>query len=176
MKSEWKKMLTLIPILLVMGVAMINSKHSPEASESQLFTYRAMVCAYKNNELIGCNHNILVNTGKDMILDALAHGGFGNVTYIAVANNTVRQAVTDTSLQGEWTTCGLARAMANEFTRNDYGNWTIAYTWTVSCDGVYINATGLYNATGTLFAEATLPLSILYSHDSYRIAWTISVS
>ena len=169
-----KLILPLLVIPAIIIVMLVNNSNF-SLNQKDFIKYKGVVCIYKNNELVGCNHNLLVNSGKDMILNALARGGLGNITTIAVANNTVAQAATDTSLQGEWTTCGLARAQANEFTRNGYGNWTIAYTWTVTCDNVYVNATGLYNSTGTLFAETTMPLVILYTTDSLKVSWTIWV-
>lgn len=162
----------------------LNIQNSQEINKGVSINYKGYVCAYVKHkgsdwQLVGCNHNLITNAGKDYIENALAHGGsIANVTVIAVANNTVAQSATDTSLQGEWTTCGLARAQANEFTDNGYGNWSIAYTWTVTCDDVIVNATGLYTneATPTLFAETTLPKSILYNTDNYKVTWTISVS
>lgn len=164
--------------LLILALGHLNSVNTPEADA--IFKYKGYVCVYaKHNGIwqkIGCNHNILVNSGKDMILDRLAHGNLDNITYIAVANNTVAQSESDTSLQGEWTTCGLSRTQANEFTKNDIGNWSIAYTWTVTCDNVIVNATGLYNSTGTLFAETTIPTHTFYDGDNLRVEWQISVS
>ena len=192
MKSKSYPALILISIPFIFLLIQTSSffykpQNTPISSNvNSDFHHTGIFCAYVKRagtdtwQKIGCHHNLLTDNGKDIILDHLAHGNataqFSNVTWIAVANNTVAQASTDTALQGEWTTCGLARAMANEFTRNGPGNWSIAYTWTVTCDDVIVNATGLYNQTGTLFAETTLPKSILYNGDNYKTTYTIAVS
>ena len=169
----------LIPILIPLIIAgmLIAFPKFPRNNEevSSGFKYHGEVCAWVNDKLIGCNHNLITNAGKDIVYYALT-GSLRNVTYIAVANNTVAQSASDTSLQGEWTTCGLAKGPADSIVRNDYGNWTITKSWTVTCDNVIVNATGLYDATGTLFAETTIPIHYLYSTDVLRISWTIWVS
>lgn len=173
--------LALIPVIMLAGFLLFNS--SQISSAPQPFKYKGVVCSYVQRggewQLVGCNHNLITNVGKDWIENILAHGGtFANVTVIALANNTVAQSASDTALQGEWTTCGLTRAQANSFTDNGYGNWSISYTWTATCDELIVNATGLYTneATPKLFAETTLPKVILYNGDNYKVTWTITVS
>jgi hypothetical protein len=174
-----KNVSKLIPILIPLVIAgmLIAFPKFPRNNEevSSGFKYHGEVCAWVNDKLIGCNHNLITNAGKDVVYYALT-GSLQNATYIAVANNTVAQSASDTALQGEWTTCGLAKGPAESIVRNGYGNWTITKSWTVTCDNVIVNATGLYNATGPLFAETTIPLHYLYSSDILRISWTIWVS
>ena len=53
------------------------------------------------------------------------------------------------------------------------GNWSISHTWTSSCDGRIINATGIYNATavGKLFAEANFTSVTLNNGDQLTITY-----
>ena len=179
---KMKIFLTVLSLVVLVSTVIFFLPFSDSSVVSEKIKYKGFVCAEVKRgnssewELVGCNHNLITNTGKDMVMAMLVYGGQSNVTYIAVANNTVPQSASDTSLQGEWTTCGLERQPANEVTINDIGNWSIAYTWTVTCDNVIVNATGLYNSTGGLFAETTLPQTYLYNTDQLKVTWTLIVS
>jgi hypothetical protein len=115
--------------------------------------------------------------GKDLVKTALGTGSATPITKIAVANNTVAQSAADTSLQGEWTTCGLAAATGT-YVSAGTGAWNITYQWTSTCDNVIVNATGLYNATGTnqLFAETTFTTVTLQTNDKLNVTWGLTVS
>jgi hypothetical protein len=165
--------LWIVTVGAIVALPLFQKNKNIESSSG--LKYHGEVCAWVNDKLVGCNHNLITNAGKDIVYYALT-GSLQNATYIAVANNTVPQSPSDTALQGEWTTCGLAKGPADSIVRNGYGNWTITKSWTVTCDNVIVNATGLYNATGPLFAETTIPLHYLYSTDILRISWTIWVS
>jgi hypothetical protein len=165
--------LWIVTVGAIVALPLFQKNRNIEASGG--LKYHGEVCVWVNDKLVGCNHNIITNGGKDVVYYALT-GSLQNATYIAVANNTVAQSAADTSLQGEWTTCGLAKGPADSIVKNNYGNWTITKSWTVTCDNVIVNATGIYNATGPLFAETTIPTHYLYSTDVLRISWTIWVS
>jgi hypothetical protein len=96
---------------------------------------------------------------------------------LALANNTVAQSASDTNLQGEWTTCGLARATGT-LTSINTGNWSISYQWTSTCDNVIVNATGIYNTTasGNLFAETTFATTTLQTNDKINVTYYTWVS
>jgi len=166
--------LAVIIVGAIMSFPIFNSNISKEATSNSV-KYHGEVCVWVNDKLIGCNHNLITNTGKDIVYYALT-GTTKNVNQIAIANNTVPQSALDTSLQGEWTTCGLAKGTVDTTVRNNYGNWTMSKLWTVTCDNVIINATGLYTSDNELFAETTIPTHTLYANDQLRISWTIWVS
>jgi len=152
------------------------------STQTQGLVYHGAVCIYKNGELIGpCKHNLLTTAGKNAIKDYIGSTGTENpFDWIAVANNSEAQVVGDTSLQGEWSTCGLAGTDGTFYNFGD-GAWNISNEWTVSGCGttptIYVNGTGLYNASAdTLFAENTFSLVTLQDGDKLNVTWGIWVT
>lgn len=181
-----KKYLLGIGVLLVflaIAVTIPGQINSVQMTQTQIqgLMYNSQVCIYKNNQLIECSSNLLTNDGKDAIKNYIGSTGTVNpFDWLAVANNTVAQAVGDSSLQGEWSTCGLAGA---DGTYYDYetGAWNISHQFTVSGCGttpnIDVNATGLYNASAdTLFAENTFTLVTLQDGDKLNVTWGIWVT
>jgi hypothetical protein len=177
-KPLYLSMVMLILAVIIVGAIVFfpifNNNINKQITKEGI-KYHGEVCFWVNDKLIGCNHNLITNTGKDIVYYALT-GTTKNVNQIAVANNTVPQSASDTYLQGEWTRCGLVRGAADTIVKNNYGNWTLSKLWTITCDNVIINATGLYTSDNELFAETTLPTYTLYTSDQLRISWTIWVS
>jgi len=100
--------------------------------------------------------NVITNAGLDHIKYLVGQGLSSDaVIYIALGNGTSPTA-TSTTLDNEWTTCGLSRT-AGTFYSNGVGNWTISASWTSTCDGAAVNTTAIFNATsgGTMFAGDT---------------------
>jgi hypothetical protein len=170
-----KIILAILPLILI--AAILTSSAKIQLGVNDNLKYTGVACIYKNDQLIGCYHNLITNRGKDLIkLDMM---GQAEVTLdqLALANNTVAQSATDTNLQGEWTTCGLARATGT-LTSIGIGNWSINYVWTSTCDNVIVNATGIYNTTapGNLFAETTFPTTTLMNGDKINVTYYTWVS
>jgi len=168
------KLISLVILGAIIAIPLLIKNNSLQPISNGI-NYHGEVCVWINEELVGCNRNLIVNSGKDLVYYALT-GTTVNVNQMAVANRTTPLNPSDTSLQGEWTTCGLARGTVDTIVRNGYGNWTLSKLWTITCDNVIINATALYASDNTLFAEATIPTHTLYESEQLRISWTIWVS
>ncbi len=156
--------------------------------------YHSSVCrtimrANGEVENLGCSPNLFTETGRNITRDALGLNIGGSVNVIGLANETgAAQATTDTFLQGEWSSCGLSKAAGTYTTTGtSVGNWTIARTFTSTCDIVTINATGLFNDTTTgacpagsagncIFAENTFVTATLQASDQITITWYIWVT
>jgi len=126
-------------------------------------------------EDLGCNHNMIVNGGKDMAIGdifGLTAQGTANVwNQLAVGQNVTPFAATDTALSGIYTNCGLGIATAT-LTRVGVGNVSSVYTWTSSCDAKTITAGALYNATNSvLAAEGTVTSGTLNTGDKYTLTY-----
>jgi hypothetical protein len=132
--------------------------------------YTGVACIYKNDQLIGCYHNLITNQGKDYIKQDMMGTAAITLNKLAIANSTTAQSAANINLQGEWTTCGLARATGT-LTSIGTGNWSINYVWTSTCDNAIVNATGIYNETGTdvLFAETTFATTTLMNGDKINV-------
>lgn len=168
-------------VLLAMGLVGYSLVNDTVAIGDSI-KYNAEVCVYKNNELVQCSHNTLTDAGKNAIRDYLGQGGAAAFDYIALANNTksTDYAVTNTSMSGEQTCCGLARAQgAYVAVGGANGNWTISKVFTCETEAVSeVNHTALFNAssTGTILAYNGFVPVDLQVDDQLNITWTLWVT
>ena len=174
---EKTKIMSLAMVLLlvsVIGVFGLLHHNTTTTSMTQNLKYVGTICAFKNGQPLGCSHNTLTNAGKNMFRDVSTNTAH-NVVYLALGNTTGPSA-SDTSLPGELTNCGLAKA-SGTYTANSDGNWTISHTWTSTCS-VTVNTTGLYDGSaGNLFAGGVLSSNaVMESDDNLTIQYTVSVS
>lgn len=143
--------------------------------------YEGMACvtAIVSGEKVdlGCKHNIITTGGKNMIRDSAMGVNWNKLNRLAIANNTVAQGASDTSLQGIYSTCDLGIQSVTPLLIGT-GNWSVNYTWTSSCDSTYVNATGIYNETTAtaLFAETTFTTVTLNTNDQLQIIYYTWVS
>jgi len=137
----------------------------------------------KKNEEIICDkkRNILTNAGRDkahaQIYTNTAAGARG-AGYIAVTVNTGAPADTDTTLTGEITTGGLARADASTKTHTAGTNTTtISHTFTASATHTDVQKAALFDASsaGTMYHENTFTATTLISSDTLTITWTLTL-
>lgn len=190
MKKQIFSSIALIVCGLFLGVMFSSFLFTPAAAPSeesgQAIKYTGVVCVSKNNEPMVCKHNLFTEMGRNITKDLLGIGGnaggaLSNISYIALSNQTVLQAVGNASLSGEYAgdlACGLGRAMGT-FNTNiiSPGNWTVMKEFTSTCDAIPVNGTGLYNSsTGNfLFAENTFTTATLQTNDKINITWFIWV-
>lgn len=153
---------------------------SVSEQQSSVLHYKAFVCTYKNGELIGCSHNLLYDTGKNITRDALGVGGFGAVLNISLCNATAGCAgpvVGATETFNTIVGCGLQSTQGTYAAlTNAPGNWSVVKTFTATCDGTVMNSTRLTNATGSPFAGNTFTSVTLQTNDQLTINWTLMVS
>lgn len=101
--------------------------------------------------------NLITTVGKAQAAITIG-AGTNPFTYLAVGSSATTPNVSDTALNAEITTNGLARALATQSvvtttTTGDTRQWT--YTWTATGTST-INEIGLFNASsgGTIFSHA----------------------
>lgn len=158
------------------GIAPFESSNT----NSQGIQYHSSVCVYKNNELIApCNHNVVYNTGLELIEDFVADGSstdacdwieLGNAS-VAAGEPQADSSEAYTALDGGCFTG--TNPVAGTVYDNGNGNWTIGTTFTSSCGGVLTNVTHLLNDADAEFAGANFTLVTLQSSDTVAINWTI---
>jgi len=181
MKTEY---LILPAIALILGLLVLAIPSTVPINEGGEINYEGFVCVWKNNQLVECKHNLITNVGKNNIKTALGQGTNALSNKIAIGNCTgaCSQTSADTTLSGEYTTQCSSSLAATTGTYNSAGTraWNITYQWTVdsACANVNVNATGLYNATGSsqLFAEANFTNVLLQGNDKLNVTWGIEVS
>jgi hypothetical protein len=170
-----------IPVVaLILGILVLSTPSINPVSENEGLKYDGVVCVYKNNQLVECKHNLITNLGLNLIKTTAGQGTAMAVTKIAVANATgTAQSATDTSLTGEWASCGLTATTGTYVNQAGNGQWNITYQWTqTGCSDVLVNGTGLYNATGAsqLFAETSFSAVTLQANDRINVTWGLVVS
>lgn len=123
-------------------------------------------------------HNLLTDAGRDYVhsqiytsTSALSRGA----GFIAVTETNVTPAAGDTTLSGEVTTNGLARADATTKTHTTGTNSTlIEHTYTASGAFTTVRAGALFTASsaGTMLHEFTFTSTALASGDQLKISVT----
>lgn len=125
------------------------------------------------------SHNLLTNAGKDAI--ASQEGNTATqaaaCNYIALTNTAITPAAGDTTLSGEITLNGLARAQAAYAHTNGTSTYTLTKTFTAT--GTQASqAAGVFNASssGTMCFENTYTQVTLNNTDTLTVTWTITLS
>jgi len=177
----------LIPIFAVLfvcsvfGVASLMNNSNEKNNVGDSITYHSNVCIYKNGELVDCNHNLLYDTGKNLIRTYLGDtGGSGDeVDQMELCNSTAGcgdpQADASESYTA-YTSCGLSQTTGDYNALAQDGNWTISATFTSTCDNLETNMTRLKNTAGTKFTGVRFTDVTLQTGDTLLINWTIWVS
>lgn len=177
-----------IPIVILMGVMgmliLMSTPLNTPLSFGNNFEEPKMqtnVCVYKNDQLVDCVHNLLVDSGRQLIKN-ISTGSYLNIVNISIGNCTGTtgapcvQGTGDTFLNGSFgsANCGLGPATAS-FINQPTGQWNLSYQWTSTCDSTNVNATGLFNNTGVvmpnMFAEANFSNVQLSNGDRINVTW-----
>jgi uncharacterized membrane protein len=126
------------------------------------------------------DHNLITNAGKDFISAQLGSTspGTNGANFIALSSNTAAPAAGDTTLTGEITTGGLARAQGTYAHTTGTSTYTVTNTFTATASHTAVQKAGLFTAStaGTMMAENTFTSVSLASGDQLTITWTITLS
>ncbi len=142
-------------------------------------------------EHLGFAYNSRVNKGADLIASLITGASQNSISsplppkYIALSTSSLTPDKTDTTLTGETSATGLARALG---TQGSYGgastldgaaSYTVSKTFTNTSGGsVTVVSAALFDAssTGNMFVEANLSASaVLANNDSLTITWQINL-
>ncbi len=122
--------------------------------------------------------NLVTNAGFALNAGLLCGSGSpAAVTYIALGTGTTAAAVTDTALQTEISTGGLARAAATvSLITTSVTNDTAQLLHTFSVTASFaITESGILNATasGTLFAHQVFSVVNVNNGDNLQVTWKV---
>jgi hypothetical protein len=139
--------------------------------------------AGKSNEEVICMNkpNLLTNSGRDWMHAQVytnTAAGTRGAGYIALTSDTGSPSATDTTLTGEITTNGLARADATTKTHTGGTNsTTIQHTFTASGTHTAVQKAALFNAasSGYMAHENTFTPVTLQSSDTLQVTWTVTL-
>jgi hypothetical protein len=170
-----------ISLLLVAIFAVAAVPGLQMSAQTQGIGYNSEVCVYKNNELVDCSHNVLYNTGKDLIKTYLGDtgGGTDEVDQIELCNATAGCGVPSAGKGEAYTAlsgCGVDTATGTYNTNAGNGNWSISATFQASCDNIQTNVTRLKNSGATDFAGNNFSMVTLQTNDIINVTWTIWVT
>lgn len=125
------------------------------------------------------DHNLITNAGKDFIAAQIGSTspGANGANYIALTNTAITPAAGDTTLSGEITLNGLARAQGAYSHTGGTNTYTESKTFTATASQS-AQAAGLFTASsaGTMMAENTFTSVSLANGDQLTITWTITLS
>ena len=136
------------------------------------------------------SYNSRVNKGADLIASLITGVSQNSIVtplppkYIALSTSVLTPAYTDTTLTGETSVSGLARALG---TQQNYStpvaldgsaSYVVTKTFTLLGGATTVASAALFDAasTGNMFVEANLttPLSMA-TNDTIQINWTIQL-
>lgn len=139
--------------------------------------------AGRPDELVVCKdkENLLTDGGRDLF-HAQCYTNTSTGTrgsgFIALSSNASAPETGDTTLAGEITTGGLARADATTKTHTAGTNTTVlVHTYTASATHTAVQKCGMFNAAsgGTLTHENTFTSVTLQASDTLQITWTLTL-
>lgn len=146
----------------------------------------------RNGKLVkkGYSYNSRVNKGADLIASLIAGTSFNSIgsplppKYIALSTSSLTPDKTDTTLSGETSKTGVARALGTQgsytgpSTLDGAASYTVTKTFTLTDTATTIVSAALFDAasTGNLFVEANLSSSaVMATNDTLAITWTINL-
>lgn len=144
-----------------------------------------------NGELIKYSHsyNSRVDKGGDLIASLITGTSQNSISsplppkYIALSTSSLTPAHTDTTLSGETSSSGMARALGVQgsyitpTTLDGVASYTVTKTFTATGTITIVSA-ALFDAvsTGNMFVEANLSVSsVLANGDTLGITWTVNL-
>lgn len=146
----------------------------------------------RNGKVIlqGITFNARVDKGAALQASLMAGSALGGITspsaplYIALSTSVLSPAKTDTTLAGETTVSGLARALGvaqnyvQPSTLDGAASYEVFKSFTLTGANTTIQSTGLFDAAtgGNLFAEANFSNSVpMATNDILEVTWTINI-
>jgi len=118
-------------------------------------------------------HNLVVNSGLNLIRDALAGDSVTFPTHMALGTGTTAEAAGDTALENE-----VFRDVITKTSKTGTGN--VQYKYYLSsqdANGYNISEEGLFNAAsvGTMFARVTFPADEKTSSEAWTFTHDVKV-
>ena len=125
-------------------------------------------------------YNLRTNAGIDFVADALGNSASqpAAADFIAVTEDAVAPAVTDTVLASELAVDGLTRAQGAYAHTVAATSYTIQHTFTVTGGPHTVVKSGLFNdpTVGTMVFEALFGSSaVVTGGDTLTVTWTINI-
>jgi len=176
-------------VLLVFLAIVISMSSINQAIVDQGIPLDGMVCVYKNNELTQpCSHNLFRKAGKNWTRDLLGSWAAGGqaMAYIGIANGSAAGCDDDTDNEIDTRTPdGSVDTATNPaiatYAVNDVsdGNWTLSIVFEAQETINDINATGIWNDTGTpwaILACDNFTAVDLLQNDQINVTWYLWVT
>ena len=179
-KKVWILPLIVICLGLVFALSIMPTTNK-NTIVNEGISWGSEVCIYKNDELLGCTHNVLYDTGAELIENLLGDDGSGgpakNISLCNVTAGCGTPVADASETWNEFSSCGLASAQGTYSSNAPSGNWTISKTFTSTCDCVETNVTRIgTNAGINLAGNAFTYTAKLCSSDTLAVNWTIYVT
>lgn len=173
----------ILTVLLIGAISMLASNSMTYSGSPVSLEYTGMVCQKVTRadglvEDFGCNHNVLTNNGKNMIIYQLFQNASGsnNISSMVLGNGT-QPAVGDATHPNKIAECGLTEYATLDWQNaTGNGNVTANHQWTSTCDNILVNTTGLETAGNTYFAGNNFTSVTLQTSDQLTVTWYVWVT
>jgi len=131
-------------------------------------------------ELVNQGHNVLYDTGEEVIEQYLGAGAGGGDAFdwIEMCNATAgcgEPVAGKTEAHNAFAGCGLENVVGS-YSSIGNGNWSISKTFTATCDALETNMTRLRNDDDDDLAGNNFTLVTLQNGDTLLLNWTIYVT
>ena len=162
--------ITLTVMFILLGIAIV-SQTAPANTESGI-NRQSVLCVYKNDNLVDCEHNVLLVEGKNFSRDLFAYGGnyFRNISLCNASNDCASPSANGFKYS-PITGCGLSGVEGTYAQLPQNGNWSVYYKFTATCD-ISTNVTILTNKTGANLSAVYFTLVSLTNGDTLTLNWT----
>ena len=144
----------------------------------------------RKQEFMGFAFNSRVDKGGDLIASLITGAAQNSIStplppkYIALSTSSLTPAHTDTTLTGETSKTGVARALGTQgsyvtpTTLDGAASYTVTKTFTLTDTATTIVSAALFDAasSGNMFVEANLSSSaVMATNDTLAITWTVNL-
>ncbi len=143
-----------------------------------------------NGKHLGYSYNSRVNKGAALQASLMAGSSLGSCTsplpplYIALSTSSLTPAAGDTTLTGETSKTGLARALGTAqnyvaaTTLDGAASYDVYKQFTLTDSATTVVSAALFDAasTGNMFVEANLSSSaVMVTFDVLQVTWTVNL-
>lgn len=162
--------------------AVRNGRMAPKHLLARLLNHnRVRVSVARGDSLLvySQSDNLRTNAGRDAQSKNMGDtaGAGTTCTYIALTVDSTAPALTDTTLAGEITTGGLARAQGTYSHTVATTSYKLSKTFTASATHTAVQKAGMFDASaaGNMWFENTFTAVNLVSGDTLTVDWTINI-
>jgi hypothetical protein len=170
------------PAFAVLRFLHLSRRFDDRALRAKRVEYAALLERPGNSTVVMdvWSHNLVVNAGLNWLADIMGKTTTPSVNtqcnYIALTNTAITPGASDTTLSGEITSNGLARAQGTYTHTANATTYTISNVFTATAPQAAQAGAVLTAASGgTMCFEDTFTAASLQTNDTLTVTWTVTI-